>query len=212
MSVLGPVLVLTDRRQALQPLVDVVRACVAGGARSVVLREKDLAHDERRRLFDELRPIVPTLLVAGTSMAGFDGADGLHHPRPDLTSTRDPSRGGRGPSPVAVSGVETGCVGVSCHDAAEIEAAATADYVTVSPVFATESKPGYGPALGVDGLHQLVCGTTVPVYALGGIDADTASRCRAAGAAGVAVMGALMRADDPESLARHLGRAFEAAV
>ncbi len=42
----------------------------------------------------------------------------------------------------------------------------------------------------------------VPVYALGGVDASNAAQCRAAGAAGVAIMGAAMRAADPEAMIR----------
>ena len=58
-------LVLTDRMQTDgRPLVDVVRAVVAGGADCVVLREKDLSRAERDSLADELRTFVPTLLIA----------------------------------------------------------------------------------------------------------------------------------------------------
>jgi len=73
---------------------------------------------------------------------------------------------------------------------------AGADYVTVSPVFLTVSKPGYGPALGTDGLARIVARVAGPVIALGGVTAANAASCRAAGAQGVAVMGEVMRAAD----------------
>src|SRR5439155_11454568 len=96
------------------------------------------------------------------------------------------------------------CVGRSCHTAAEV-AASTVDYVTVSPVFASESKPGYGPALGLDGLAELVAASPVKTVALGGITcAAQAAACRAAGATGVAVLGAVMRAADPAAMVREL--------
>jgi thiamine-phosphate diphosphorylase len=97
-------------------------------------------------------------------------------------------------------------VGRSCHDPREVVAAAAegADYLTVSPVFLTPSKPGYGPALGLAGLRRLVALTDVPVYALGGVDALGAAACLEAGAAGVAVMGAVMRAEDPAEVVRRL--------
>lgn len=90
-------------------------------------------------------------------------------------------------------------VGVSCHSRAEAAAAgaAGADYVTLSPVFATASKPGYGPALGPDGLAHAARESPLPVIALGGVDPGNVADCLAAGAAGVAVMGAVMRALDP---------------
>lgn len=189
-------LVLTDRRQAATPLVDVVAAAVDAGARAVVLREKDLPDDERRALAVALARVVHrvdgVLLVAGTVLPG---ADGVHQP----------SDAG----PVAPG---AGITGRSCHDAAEVRAA-EADgihYVTVSPVHATASKPGYGPALGTDGLASLAASTTLPVYALGGIDGPGAvTACRAAGAHGVAVMGAIMRASQPGPLVAELLSAAE---
>ena len=68
-------------------------------------------------------------------------------------------------------------------------------------MFASASKPGYGPALGVPGLAQLVARTGKPLLALGGVTSPAdAAACVAAGAAGVAVMGAVMRARDPAEL------------
>ena len=75
---------------------------------------------------------------------------------------------------------------------------AGADYVTLSPIFLTASKPGYGPALGV-GVLQEAAGV-MPVVALGGIDPGTAAPCRKAGATAVAVMGAVMRAPEVGAL------------
>nr|WP_147046440.1 thiamine phosphate synthase [Methylobacterium gnaphalii] len=89
-------------------------------------------------------------------------------------------------------------VGLSAHSLADIRTAveAGADYVTLSPIFATASKPGYGPSLGLAALRE-AAGLGLPVIALGGIGAEQARLCREAGAAGVAVMGGVMRADDP---------------
>ena len=86
-----------------------------------------------------------------------------------------------------------GLVGRSCHDGGEVAAAAAegAHYATLSPVFASRSKPGYGPPLGLPALAQPFA---IPVYALGGVDTpERAYACVDAGAAGVAVMGAVMR-------------------
>jgi thiamine-phosphate pyrophosphorylase len=89
--------------------------------------------------------------------------------------------------------------------------AAGADYVTLSPVFLTESKPGYGPALGLEGLAAAVAAAKGPVIALAGITAANAAACIRAGAAGVAVMGEVMRAADPEATVRALVEAIRAA-
>ena len=75
------------------------------------------------------------------------------------------------------------------------------DYVLVSPIYPTASKPGYGPALGPSGLAALVRAGP-PTYALGGVSPKTAADCRAAGAYGVAVMGPIMR--DPSLIPAYL--------
>ena len=169
-------LVLTDRTLTSgRRLIEVVRAAVEGGAEQFVLREKDMSRSARAALADELREFVPTLLVASDATIASDGvhlaaSDPMPVPRPFL-------------------------VGRSCHSARELERAAAdgCDYATLSPIFESPSKPGYGPVLGVDALRA----APLPVYALGGVDPFTARACVDAGAAGVAVMGYVMRADDP---------------
>ena len=62
------------------------------------------------------------------------------------------------------------------------------------PVWDTPSKADAAPALGLDGLREICAAVSVPVVAIGGIDASNAGACIAAGAAGVAVIRA---ATDP---------------
>jgi thiamine monophosphate synthase len=103
---------------------------------------------------------------------------------------------------------ELSLVGRSCHDADEVERLSTEDYLTVSPIHRTATKPGYGPALGPRRAGDLAAGAGVPWLALGGVDSpERAAACVAAGAAGVAVLGCVMRAADPESVVRDLGAA-----
>lgn len=177
-------LVLTDRTQSAGPLVETVAIAVDSGARAVVLREKDLPEDARRRLGEELRAVldpVGGLLVHG-GLAGSGATEAVH-------------LSGSDPFPA----VRPRLVGRSCHSAEELARAARegCDLVMLSPVFATSSKPGYGPALGLDGLARLLPGAP-RAYALGGIRPGDVSGCLAAGAYGVAVMGAVMR--DPRSV------------
>ncbi|SEL96631.1 thiamine-phosphate pyrophosphorylase [Blastococcus sp. DSM 46786] len=172
-------LVLTDRTQCRGSLSATVRAAVAAGARAVVLREKDLSLRERSALAAELRrvlaPVGGVLVWAGA--AGSAGTPAVHLSADDAFPT-----------------VRPGVVGRSCHSAAEVARAAAegCDHVFVSPVFLTASKPGYGPALELEGLAALVPGAP-PVYALGGIGPDDVAGCLTAGARGVAVMGPVMR-------------------
>jgi thiamine monophosphate synthase len=189
-------LVLTDRAQCPGPLRDTVAAVVDAGARAVVLREKDLPEPERDRLADQLHavlaPVGGLLIRAGTGPSAVHLAARQHFPR-----------------------VRPALVGRSCHDAEELARARAegCDYVTVSPLNPTASKPGYGPPLGPGGLASLVAGlprSGAPrVLALGGVRPSDVAGCLAAGAHGVAVMGPLMR--DP-ALARDYLEALEEAV
>ena len=184
-----PLLVLTDRARCPGgDLRSTVEAAVEAGARAVVLREKDLPPAERGRLAAELRtllaPVDGVLLVAGPAPPGV----ATH------LAARDPFPAER-----------PALVGRSCHDAAELRAAAAegCDYVTLSPVFASASKPGYGPVLGLDGLAAHVASASgTPVYALAGVRPDDVPGCLAAGAHGVAIMGAAMR--DPGAVTDYL--------
>jgi thiamine-phosphate pyrophosphorylase len=188
-------LLLTDRTQTRgRALVDVVRDAVDGGARAVVLREKDLPPPARAelavRLAAVLRPVDGTLLVASSPEPG---ADGVHLAAGDPFPTPPPE-----------------IVGRSCHRVTELPAAAAegCSYATLSPIFASASKPGYGPPLGPAGLGD----PPLPVYALGGVTASNAGRCLTGGAAGVAVMGAVMRADDPAAVVAALLDAITAGA
>lgn len=204
--ILPPLLVLTNRHQASVPLVEVVAAVVEAGARVVVLRETDLPRAERAELAAAVAPLIHN--VGGLLLSAAEAlplCDGIHVRAPRWTGTADH----------AAQPDDAVVVGQSCHDADEVHAAETGgvDYVTLSPVFLTDSKPGYGPALGVARLADLVAQTTVAVYALGGIETpDQVRSCRQAGAAGVAVMGTVMRSGDPGRVVGDLLRATSEVV
>jgi thiamine-phosphate pyrophosphorylase len=91
---------------------------------------------------------------------------------------------------------ERALIGVSCHDAAGLFAAASggASFATLSPVFPSPNK---GRPLGLARFSALVCGAGLPVYALGGVDATQARALKAAGAAGLAVISAVFGRPDP---------------
>ncbi|MDP9393328.1 MAG: thiamine phosphate synthase [Actinomycetota bacterium] len=192
-------LVLSDRAACgARRLADVVRAAVDGGARALVLREKDLPTPERARLADELRavlaPVSGLLVLAGPELAGAG-----------LAARRLPDEAVHLAAADPLPAVRPWLLGRSCHDAGEVRRAAAegCDWVTLSPVFFTASKPGYGPALGAEGLRALTAGAP-PSYALGGVEPQRVRECLDAGAYGVAVMGAVMRAARPDRLVADL--------
>lgn len=103
-------------------------------------------------------------------------------------------------------------LGVSAHAVGELPGAARdgADYAHLAPIFAPLSKPAERPALGLGALAQSR-GAGIPVLAQGGIDADNAGAAIRAGAAGVAVTGAVLHSSDPGAAAHALRRALDTA-
>ena len=188
-----PLLVISDRSQARRPLEEIAETALAGGCRWFSLREKDLPAAERRAMLAALVALARSYGAAigiheDIEAAIAAGAGALHLPT--------------GASPEAARDRLPGAlIGASAHSAEEAAALleAGADYVTVSPVYVSASKPGYGPALGIDGLANIVAHAPGPVVALGGITAENAELCLSAGARGVAVMGGVMRAADPQA-------------
>jgi thiamine-phosphate pyrophosphorylase len=202
----APLLIVTDRHQARRALDEVVRRALAGGARWFWLRDRDLPPIERRQLAFRLAQIVRdaggrlsigndvTLAQdAGTGAVHMRDIDGVTHARATL-----------GPSAL---------IGMSAHCVADVIAAMNAgsDYVTLSPIHASASKPGYGPALGVATIRTAST-IGISVIALGGMASDNAAEARANGAAGIAVMGGVMRADDPAAMTRSLLAAFDTGI
>lgn len=171
-------------------MAETVGLSVQGGATAIILREKDLPFEERRELGEELLPILrsaaATLIVASdVTLAQALGTDWVHLAAHDPTLRQTDL-----------------CWGRSCHRLDDVRQAwhHGATYITLSPIFATSSKPGYGPELGIDGLTALSAEARPPVYALGGIVPGRARACLEAGAYGVAVMGAVMGAEDPRTV------------
>jgi thiamine-phosphate pyrophosphorylase len=203
-----PVLLITDRSQATAPLEVVVAAALVAGCRWVVLREKDMAADARRDLLTRLvalgRRFGATIMVSD-DLAAARAADaaGVH-----LSRDGDPGAARAALGPKAL-------IGVSAHNATEAEDAARggADYVTLSPIFESLSKPGYGPQFGLVGLRAVAGRLAIPVLALGGVTHTNAGDCLKHGAAGVAVMGAVMGVSDSgPAVQRLLSALSEAAV
>jgi thiamine-phosphate pyrophosphorylase len=198
-----PLLVISDRSQATRPLIEVAEAAFRAGCRWFSLREKDLPAAER---LDLLRALVALGHRFGATVTAHEdieavvlsGADGVHLP-------------GGGDPFAARRRLPAGLIGVSAHfpEEAAAQLKAGADYVTLSPIFLTASKPGYGPAAGLDALAEAARLAPGQVIALGGIDADNVAACLAAGARGIAVMGEIMRAADPEATVRRLLAAIE---
>jgi thiamine-phosphate pyrophosphorylase len=182
---------------ALVDDLEVARTAVAGGATVVQLRLKDVPTDEVVELG---RPFRELCSDAGVTFVVNDdveaalrlGADGVHLGRTDPGAERALGEGlllGLSASSVeeALAGQERG-----------------AAYLGAGPVWETPSKLDADRPIGLDGLGEICRALSIPVVAIGGVDAGNAEDCVRAGAVGVAVIRA---ATDARALRRAIERA-----
>jgi thiamine-phosphate pyrophosphorylase len=184
---------VTDRAMLRRPLADVVEECVDAGLRAVQLREKDLAVQDLLGLAVSLRAVTRArgarLLVndrADVALAA--GADGVQRTHLSLPVTA-----------LRRIGPPGFLVGASVHatDEARTAAADGADLVVFGPIYDTPSKRPYGPPQGLQALRRVVAAVDRPVIAIGGITPARVAEVRSAGAAGVAVISAILEAERP---------------
>jgi thiamine-phosphate pyrophosphorylase len=179
--------------------VAVCRAAVRGGATMIQVRWKDGAAADVVQLAQALVSAlpVPVLVNDRVDVALAAGAVGAHlgQDDPPLDRLRPHV------PPGFLLGVSVGTV----EEAARARPW-PADYWSIGPCFATAHKPDAGPALGPDGFAALarLAPEGVPVIGVGGITVENAAAIVHAGAAGIAVIGAVFGASDPEAAARAL--------
>ena len=197
------VYVVTDRELARgRSLEAVVAAAIAGGATAIQLREKKATTRDFVELAQALRGMTQE---AGVSLIVNDridvalavDADGVHVGQDDM-----PARLARQLiGPERILGVTAGT-----EEEARRAQRDGADYLGCTAVFPTSTKPDHREPLGLDGLERLARAVSIPVVAIGGIHAGNAADVLARGAAGIAVVSAVMAADDPEAATRQLRR------
>ena len=183
-----------------RPLIEIVGAALRGGVTVVQYREKSAT---TRRMIEEARELralcseagVPFIVNDRLDVALAVDADGVHVGQDDM--------------PVRVARALLGpgkILGVSANNPAEARDAMAggADYIGASPVFATPTKPDAPRPLGLDGLRRMAESVGIPVVAIGGMNAENAASVFGGGAAGVAVVSAIVGACDIEAAAREI--------
>lgn len=201
------VYLVADPTQTTRNIVDDVESALAGGVTAVQLRAKSLTDREALRLARELAERCDragALFVVNDRLdiALAAGAGGVHLGVNDL-----PVREAR-----RLAG-NNFVIGYSPDTDEQTVAARAegADYLGVGPVFGTVSKPDAGEAVGLGTIRRRAAIAGISIIGIGGITAGTARAVIEAGAVGVAVVGAILRADDPRRAAEELRRAVSAA-
>jgi thiamine-phosphate pyrophosphorylase len=200
--------VVTDRHLSKgRPLLTVVESALRGGARGFQLREKDLPPRELYPLARDMRQLTRAygarlLINDRIDVALAVDADGVH-----LTTLSLPPGVARqllGPARL---------IGISTHNLAEVQAAsaAGADFLVFGPVFYTPSKAPYGQPVGLDALRRARAAVNLPILAIGGIKLANLPQVLAAGAEGIAVISAVISAEDPTAASRELLATLQAA-
>ena len=184
---------ITDRTFVREgALAGAVEEALEAGVKMVQLREKDLNSEDLLALAGELREVTDRygafLLINGrVDIALAVEADGVHMAHQAFTPS------------MALTLLEQGAIiGVSCHS---LEEALTAEeggasFITLGPIYPTPSKARYGAPVGTGPLKEAAGAIKIPVYAIGGIDAERVPEVTGAGAFGVAVISAILNGPD----------------
>ena len=201
---------MLDASAARGPLPALVEDCVAAGVDWVQVRERalegsallslcDRVSDAARRGAQRRDGDVRVLVNRRADVALAAGADGVH-------------LGGDAMAPADARALlgRSAWIGVSAHAPDEIDASCGASYAHLAPVFAPLSKESARPPLGLAALAD-ASARGLPVLAQGGITPARACDVVAAGAAGVAVTGSVLAADDPAAAVQALRRALDEA-
>jgi thiamine-phosphate pyrophosphorylase len=185
-------------------LVGTVKEAVLGGAQIIQLREKGI---DDRTLLARARDVREVTRSTGTlfivndrpDIARLAEADGVHLGQDDLPIQE--ARRILGPDAL---------IGVSTHNLDQVHRAILqgANYLGVGPTFASQTK-AFDTFAGLDFVKQAFAETSLPAFAIGGINLDNVAQVRAAGARRIAVSQAIGAAADPRDVARRLRRALD---
>ena len=181
-------------------LTDVVMQAVKGGVTMVQLREKDICTRDFVDLAQGLKTAlygtgVPLVINDRIDVALAVDADGVHIGQSDMPYSI--ARQLMGPDKI---------IGLSVENFDDIEAAnlLDVDYIGVSPVFATPTKTDTATPFGLNGLTRAVDMSTHPTVAIGGINGSNAREVIETGTRGIAIVSAIMGANDPTNAAQNL--------
>ncbi len=179
---------------------EIVDGAVRGGVTCVQLREKHCSTCEFVWQARSLQPIlrkynIPLIINDRLDVALAVDADGVHLGQSDM-HIGDARR-------LAGKKMIIGISAENLEDAIVAEKEG-ADYIGISPVFATDTKADTAAPLGLEGVQRIRRAVKIPLFGIGGIHAANMREVFCAGADGVAVVSAIVSAECPETAASQL--------
>lgn len=197
---------ITDRHICKgKDLIEAVAGALASGVRLVQLREKDLSGKGLFEYGAALRELTSRhnalLIINGRADAALAvNADGVHLGHADCAPKEI--------LPYLKKGMITGVSTHSVEEAIKAEKDG-AHYITFGPIWHTPSKARYGEPIGLEKLRQASAAVSIPVFAIGGVNAENARKALGAGARGVAVISAILARSDTAKSAGEMLKAIQ---
>ncbi|MBM9462824.1 thiamine phosphate synthase [Aeromicrobium sp. YIM 150415] len=180
-------------------ITDIAVAASRGGLDLIQVRDKTASTAQLVEIAGMIRSRAGVPVIVNDDLDAAAKVDGIHVGVEDIPPAR--AREALGAEAI---------IGWSVNDIAQlddVEQVRACDYLAVSPVWATPTKPDHEAPLGLEGVRAIAGRSPVPVVAIGGIDVERAAEAMAAGADAVAVVSAVTRASDPHQAVRALGAA-----
>jgi thiamine-phosphate pyrophosphorylase len=198
---------ITDRHLTRgRELLKVVGQALDAGVRAIQLREKDLGGKELFLLAEKMK-----------SLCARHRASLFINDRIDIPLAVDACGAQLGANSMPIDAArellgDAKLIGASTHSMEEALAAekAGADFILFGPVYFTPSKAAYGKPQGLELLQEVVEKISLPVYAIGGVKPENIAAVKKTGARGVAVISAVMSAEDPSAVSREMLRLLRA--
>jgi len=197
---MSDILCVTNRKLCKEDFLTHIEKIAKENPHGIILREKDLTSDEYLKLARSVMEICKKYNTQCILHSFVDVSKVLNHPAIHL------------PLPILrklTEGDKTSftTIGASCHSLEEAKEAEAlgCTYITVGHIFETDCKKGLA-GRGLSFLHTICENVTIPVYAIGGIDATNIGSVRMAGASGACIMSSLMNCDDPKQYLHMLDR------
>ncbi len=194
---------ITDSKLTKKTILDDVRAAIDAGVKVIQYREKEKTTKEMIQEAQEIKELCKDksifLINDRIDIALAIGADGVHLGNDDM------------PYEEARKLLKDKIMGITIHNKEESIQAENmgADYIGVSPIFETKTKPDAGPASGLGLIEDLKNTVGIPMVAIGGINLDNIGSVIQAGATSAAVISAIVTKEDVEAECRKFIEKFK---